>query len=188
MLQPKKTKYRKQFRGKNRGRATRGSTVDFGDFGIQATTRGYFTARQIEAARKVIAQTTKRAGKTWIRIFPDKPVTKKAVGVKMGSGKGDIHEYVAVIKPDRVLFELGGVPEAVAREAFRKAGHKIPMQTKFVTKAGYVSGVTKIDLIEAPEIEEDEIAETEVESGTEGAADEAKAEDDSQTKEEPAKE
>ncbi len=134
MLQPKKQKYRKQFRGKNRGNASRGNTVDFGTFGIQATTRGEFSARQIEAARKVISQSTKRIGKMWIRVFPDHPITKKAVGVKMGSGKGDIHEYVAKIKPDRILFELDGVSEAVAREAFRKAGHKIPMKTQFVMK------------------------------------------------------
>jgi large subunit ribosomal protein L16 len=134
MLQPKKSKFRKQFRGKNRGNATRGNSVDFGTFGIQATTRGEFSARQIEAARKVISQSTKRIGKMWIRVFPDHPVTKKPVGVKMGSGKGDIHEYVVKIKPDRVLFELDGVPEDIAREAFRKAGHKIPMKTKFVMK------------------------------------------------------
>jgi large subunit ribosomal protein L16 len=134
MLQPKKSKYRKQFRGKNRGNATRGQNIDFGKFGIQATTRGELTARQIEAARKVISQSTKRIGKMWIRVFPDHPVTKKAVGVKMGSGKGDIHEYIVKIKPGRVLFELTGVPEEIAREAFRKAGHKIPMKTQFIMK------------------------------------------------------
>jgi len=134
MLQPKKSKFRKQFRGKNRGNATRGNTVDFGTFGIQATTRGEFSARQIEAARKVLSQSTKRIGKMWIRVFPDHPTTKKPVGVKMGSGKGDIHEYVVKIKPDRILFELEGVSEEVAREAFRKAGHKIPMKTQFVKK------------------------------------------------------
>ena len=134
MLQPKKTKYRKQFRGKNRGVATRGNAIDFGEYAIQATSRGEFSARQIEAARKVISQSTKRIGKMWIRVFPDTPVTKKAVGVKMGSGKGDIHEYIVKIKPGRVLFELAGVPEHIAREAFRKAGHKIPVQTQFVQK------------------------------------------------------
>ncbi len=134
MLQPKKSKYRKQFRGKNRGNATRGQNIDFGKFGIQATTRGELTARQIEAARKVISQSTKRIGKMWIRVFPDHPVTKKAVGVKMGSGKGDIHEYVVKIKPGRIIFELTGVPEEIAREAFRKAGHKIPMKTQFIMK------------------------------------------------------
>lgn len=134
MLQPKKSKYRKQFRGKNRGEAQRGNAVEFGEYGLQASTRGEFSARQIEAARKVLARSTKRMGKVWIRIFPDHPVTEKAQGVKMGSGKGDIKEYVAKIKPNHVLFELAGVPENVAREAFRKAGHKIPMKTKFVKR------------------------------------------------------
>jgi large subunit ribosomal protein L16 len=134
MLQPARSKYRKQFRGKNRGVATRGATVAFGEFGIQALTHGMFTARQIEASRKVISQATKRVGKSWIRVFPDHPITKKPVGLKMGSGKGDIHAYVAKIKPQRMLFELGGVPEDVAREAFRKAGHKMPMKTRFVRK------------------------------------------------------
>lgn len=134
MLQPKKQKFRKQFRGRLKGRATRGTQLAFGDYGLQATGRGFLSSRQIEAARKVIAQTTKRVGKSWIRVFPDHPVTRKAVGVKMGSGKGDIHEYVARIKPDRILFELKGVPEHIAREAFRKADHKIPMNTKIVIK------------------------------------------------------
>lgn len=134
MLQPKKQKYRKQFRGRLKGKATRGTELAFGDYGLQATDRGFLTARQIEAARKVIAQTTKRIGKSWIRVFPDHPVTKKAVGVKMGSGKGDIHEYVARIKPGRIVFELQGVPEHIAMEAFRKADHKMPMNTKFVKK------------------------------------------------------
>ncbi len=134
MLQPKKSKYRKQFRGKNRGTAQRGNAVDFGEFGLQATDRGQFSARQIEATRKVLARSTKRMGKLWIRVFPDHPITEKAQGVKMGSGKGDIKEYVVKIKPGRMLFELAGVPENVAREAFRKAGHKIPMKTKFVKK------------------------------------------------------
>ncbi len=134
MLQPSRTKYRKQFRGKNRGVATRGATIAFGEFGLQATEHGFFSARQIEAARKVIAHTTKRLGKTWIRIFPDHPLTKKPLGVKMGSGKGDIEQYVAKIKPNRVLFEIGGISEEIAREALRKAGHKIPMKTKFIKK------------------------------------------------------
>lgn len=134
MLQPKKTKYRKMFRGKNRGEAGRGNTVDFGEYGLQAVDRGVFTARQIEATRKVLARSTKRMGNLWIRVFPDHPVTQKAQGVKMGSGKGDIKEYVMKIKPGHMLFELAGVPENVAREAFRKAGYKIPMKTKFVKK------------------------------------------------------
>ncbi len=135
MLQPKRSKYRKQFRGKNRGVATRGAALEFGEFGLQATTHGQFSARQIEAARKVIAHATKRLGTTWIRVFPDHPLTKKPLGVKMGSGKGDIQEYVAKIQPQRILFELGGISEEVAREAFRKAGHKIPMRTRFLKKS-----------------------------------------------------
>lgn len=134
MLQPKRMKYRKQFRGKMGGKAQRGSTVSFGDFGLKAVECGWFTARQIESARKTITHHTKRVGKLWIRAFPDKPVTQKAPGSKMGSGKGDIKEYVAVIRPGRVLFELGGVTEADAREAFRKAAHKIPVKTVFVVK------------------------------------------------------
>jgi large subunit ribosomal protein L16 len=134
MLQPKKRKYRKEFRGSRSGVATRGAEVNFGEFGLKAMDRGWLTARQIEAARKTIMHHTKRVGKLWIRIFPDKPITKKAAGVKMGSGKGDIEEYVSVIKPGRVLFELGGVPANVAQEAFRKAAHKIPMKTKMVDK------------------------------------------------------
>jgi large subunit ribosomal protein L16 len=134
MLQPKKRKYRKEFRGSRAGNATRGANMDFGDFGLKATDRGWLTARQIEAARKTIMHHTKRVGKLWIRIFPDKPITKKAAGVKMGSGKGDIQEYVAVIKPGRILFELSGVPDVVAKEAFRKASHKIPMKTQLVNK------------------------------------------------------
>src|SRR5260221_318950 len=109
MLQPKKSKYRKMFRGKRRGVTTRGTTVVFGDYGLKATTTGWVTARQIEAARKKITYATKRAGKYWMRLFPDKPVTKKPVGVKMGSGKGDIDEYVAVVRPGMIMFEIGGV-------------------------------------------------------------------------------
>ena len=134
MLQPKKTKYRKEFRGKRRGDAQRGSTVDFGEYAIKCTGRGWLTARQIEAARKTITHHTKRLGKMWIRVFPDKPITKKAAGSKMGSGKGDIEEYVATVKPGHIIFELSGVPEEVAKEAFRKAGHKLPFTTKFIIK------------------------------------------------------
>ena len=133
-MQPKRSKYRKAFRGKNRGTATRGNTIAFGEFGLQAIEHGQFSARQIEAARKVLAHTTKRLGSIYIRIFPDHPVTVKPLGVKMGSGKGDIKEYVSKIQPEKMLFELGGVPEKLAREAFRKAGHKIPMRTRFIVK------------------------------------------------------
>ena len=134
MLQPKKSKFRKQFRGNMRGVAQRGYSVDFGEFGLQALDPGWFSARQIESARKTIAHHTKRVGKMWVRVFPDKPITKKGAGVKMGSGKGEIQEYVAVVRPGKVLFELGGVSYEVAKEALRKAAHKIPMKTKFVQK------------------------------------------------------
>lgn len=134
MLQPKKRKYRKDFRGKRRGVATRGNQISFGEFGIKALGTGWLTSRQIEAARKKISATTKRNGKMWIRVFPDKPITKKGAGAKMGSGKGDIDSYVAVIKPGRVIFEVAGVPKEVAAEALRKAMHKLPMKTTFVAK------------------------------------------------------
>lgn len=135
MLQPKKSKYRKAFRGKRSGKALRGSDLSFGTIGIKSTTNGWLTSRQIEAARKKIAATTKRSGKMWIRIFPDKPVTKKGAGAKMGSGKGDIDTYVAVIKPGRILFELTGVPDDIALEALRKAGHKLPLKTNIIHKS-----------------------------------------------------
>lgn len=134
MLQPKKVKYRKTFRGKNRGVALRGNTLAFGDFGLKAVTSGEISARQIEAARKKITFITKREGKYWVKIFPSKPLTKKPLGVKMGSGKGAIEEYVAVIKPGTVLFELGGVSEGMAKEAFEKAAHKLSVKTIFIKK------------------------------------------------------
>ncbi|HAU99041.1 MAG TPA: 50S ribosomal protein L16 [Candidatus Pacebacteria bacterium] len=134
MLQPKKMKYRKQFRGKRRGSATRGVDVAFGEFGLKAMDRGWFSARQIESARKTITHHTKRVGKMWIRVFPDKPTSKKGPGAKMGSGKGDNEQFVAVIRPGRILFELSGLKEVDAREAFRKASFKIPMKTEFVIK------------------------------------------------------
>lgn len=133
MLQPKKMKFRKMFKGRRAGMSMRANTVDFGEFGLKALDRGFFTARQIEAARRTISHHTKRVGKMWIRVFPDKPLTQKAAGVKMGGGKGDIKEYVAVVRPGRVLFELGGIDEKTAREAMRLASHKIPMKTIFVT-------------------------------------------------------
>jgi large subunit ribosomal protein L16 len=134
MLQPKKSKFRKVFRGRRQGVTTRGTEVVFGDFGLKAVSGGWVSARQIEAARKKITFATKRAGKYWMRIFPDKPITKKAVGVKMGSGKGDIHEYVCVVKPGMVMFEIGGVSEAVAKEAFTKASHKLSVKTTLIGK------------------------------------------------------
>jgi large subunit ribosomal protein L16 len=134
MLQPKKSKYRKMFRGKNRGMATKGTKIVFGEYGLRAMTSGMISARQIEAARKKITFATKRTGKYWVRIFPDKPVSKKAVGVKMGSGKGDIDRYVAVVKRGTIMFELGGVPEELAQEALKKAGHKLSVLTKIIAK------------------------------------------------------
>lgn len=134
MLQPKKRKFRKEFRGKRRGSALRGNAVDFGEFGLKATGAGWLSARQIEAARRTITHHMKRAGKLWTRVFPDKPITKKAAGSKMGSGKGDIDSYVAVIRPGRILFELAGVVETDAKEAMRKASHKLPFPTRFISK------------------------------------------------------
>lgn len=134
MLQPKKMKYRKAFRGRRDGLSLRGNKIDFGEYALKAVEHGYFTARQIEATRRTISHHTKRAGKMWIRIFPDKPVTQKPGNVKMGGGKGDIKEYVAVIRPGRILFELGGVTKEVAEEALHMAAHKIPMKTVLINK------------------------------------------------------
>jgi large subunit ribosomal protein L16 len=134
MMQPKRRKYRKEFRGTRTGKATRGAAVNFGEFGIKALSPAWLTARQIEAARKTIAHETKRAGKLWIRVFPTKPITHKPAGVKMGGGKGDIEEYVAVIRPGNIIFELGGLTLDAAKEAFRKAGHKLPFRTQFVER------------------------------------------------------
>tara|TARA_B100001778_G_scaffold172928_1_gene142209 strand:- start:352 stop:765 length:414 start_codon:yes stop_codon:yes gene_type:complete len=134
MLMPKKTKYRKSFRGRRKGNSKGGNVVTFGDFGLQAVETSYVTARQIEAARITITRTMKRGGKVWINIFPHKPITKKPAEVRMGSGKGNVEYYVAVVKPGRILFEISGVSENVAREAMRKAGHKLPMKTKLVKR------------------------------------------------------
>ena len=134
MLMPKKTKYRKSFRGRRKGNSKGGNVVSFGDFGLQAVETSYVTARQIEAARITITRTMKRGGKVWINIFPHKPITNKPAEVRMGSGKGNVEYYVAVVKPGRILFEISGVPEDVAKEAMRKAGHKLPMKTKFVRR------------------------------------------------------
>jgi large subunit ribosomal protein L16 len=135
MLQPKKSKYRKQFRGKNKGVALRGNTLAFGEYGLKAVTGGWVSAKELEAARKKITYATKRLGKYWIKVFPHKPITKKPVGVKMGSGKGAIDTYVAVIRPGTILFEIGGVTEEMANEAFSKAGHKISLKTTIVKKS-----------------------------------------------------
>ena len=134
MMMPKKVKYRKQQRGKNRGIAHRGSTISFGDYGLQAIERGWLTARQIEAARIAMTRHVKRGGKIWIRIFPDKPVTKKPLETRMGKGKGAPEEWVAVIKPARILYEMEGVEEPIAREAMRLAAHKLPLKTRFETR------------------------------------------------------
>ncbi len=134
MLQPKRTKFRKQMKGRNRGLAHRGSEVSFGEFGIKATTRGFITARQIEAARRAITRHVKRGGKLWIRVFPDKPITKKPLEVRQGKGKGNVEYWVAAIQPGRVLYEIEGVSEDVAREAFRLAGAKLAVKTTFVSR------------------------------------------------------
>lgn len=134
MLSPSKVKHRKQQKGKMRGTAYRGSDVSFGDFGLQAEECGWITARQIEAARVAINRHVRRGGKLWIRIFPDKPISKKPLETRMGRGKGAPEEWVAVVKPGRVLYEIAGVDEATAREAFRLAGHKLPVKTRFLTR------------------------------------------------------
>ena len=131
MLQPKRTKFRKQHKGRNRGLAQAGSDVSFGEFGLKATTRGRLTARQIEAARRAISRKVKRGGKLWIRVFPDKPVSKKPLEVRMGKGKGNVEYWVALIQPGKVLYEIEGVPEELAREAFTLAAAKLPVLTTF---------------------------------------------------------
>lgn len=130
MLSPKKVKHRKQQKGNLKGVAYRGSDVSFGDYGLQVTESGRVTARQIEAARMAITRHVKRAGKLWIRVFPDKPITKKPLETRMGHGKGNVEEWVAIVTPGRVLYELGGIPEDIAKEAFRLASHKLPVATK----------------------------------------------------------
>jgi large subunit ribosomal protein L16 len=132
MLQPARTKYRKQQKGRNRGIATRGNKVSFGDYGLKATTRGRLTARQIEAARRAMTRHVKRGGRIFIRIFPDKPVSQKPAEVRMGNGKGNPEYFVAEIQPGKVLYEMDGVDEAMAREAFALAAAKLPLRTVFV--------------------------------------------------------
>jgi large subunit ribosomal protein L16 len=134
MLQPKRTKFRKQFKGRNRGLAQRGNTVAFGEFGLKATDRCRLTARQIEAARRAMTRYVKRGGKVWIRIFPDKPITAKPLEVRQGSGKGNVEFWVAQVQPGTVLYEMEGVTEAIAREAFRLAASKLPVATMFVSR------------------------------------------------------
>ena len=135
MLQPKRTKFRKQHKGRNRGLAQRVSKVSFGEFGLKATGRGRITARQIEAARRAMTRHVKRGGKIWIRVFPDKPITNKPLEVRMGKGKGNVEYWVAQIQPGRVLYEMEGVSEQLAREAFELAARKLPVQTTFVKRS-----------------------------------------------------
>lgn len=134
MLQPKRTKFRKQQKGRNRGLATRGNKVSFGEYALKATDRGRLTARQIESARRAINRYIKRGGRVWIRVFPDKPISKKPLEVRMGKGKGNPEYWVALVKPGQVLYELEGVSEELAREAFRLAGAKLPIPTTFVSR------------------------------------------------------
>jgi large subunit ribosomal protein L16 len=134
MLQPKRTKFRKMMKGSNRGLAHKGSSVSFGEFGLKAVDRGRMTARQIEAARRAMTRHVKRQGKIWIRVFPDKPITKKPLEVRMGKGKGSVEYWVCQIQPGRMLYEMEGVPEALAREAFALAAAKLPFKTTFVTR------------------------------------------------------
>ncbi len=134
MLQPKRTKFRKQFKGRNRGLASAGSKVSFGEYGLKAVERGKITARQIEAARRAMTRYIKRGGKIWIRVFPDVPVSKKPLEVRMGKGKGNVEYWICKIQPGRVLYEMEGVNESIAREAFRLAAAKIPFKTTFVSR------------------------------------------------------
>jgi large subunit ribosomal protein L16 len=134
MLQPKRTKFRKQFKGRNTGLAHRGSNVSFGEYGLKAIGRGQLTARQIEAARRAMTRYVKRGGKVWIRVFPDKPITKKPLEVRQGKGKGNVEYWVAQIQPGRLLYEIAGVTEDVAREAFALAAAKLPLGTTFVER------------------------------------------------------
>ena len=134
MLQPKRTKFRKQMKGRNRGLALRGSTISFGEYGLKAIGRGRLTARQLESARRALTRHIKRGGKVWIRVFPDKPITQKPLEVRQGSGKGNVEYWVAPIQPGRMLYEIEGIPEATAREAFRLAAAKLSVQTTFVVR------------------------------------------------------
>lgn len=136
MLLPKRAKYRKQFRGKLRGAAHSGTRISFGEYGLRTEAMGWITSRQIEAARRAITHYTQRGGRVWIRIFPDKPITKKPAETRMGSGKGDVYEYVAPVKAGRVLFEMGGITKELAFNALRLAAHKLPLKTRIIEKNG----------------------------------------------------
>ena len=138
MLQPARTKYRKMMKGRMRGKAYRGSDLNQGEYGLQATECGWLTARQIEAARIAMTRHAKRNCKIWIRIFPDKPITKKPAETRMGKGKGNVEDWVAVIRPGRILYEIEGIPEVLARESLRLAGYKLPIRTRFVSREGQI--------------------------------------------------
>src|SRR5258708_2206827 len=137
MLVPRRVKYRKQMRGTMKGTAHAGTTITFGEYGLQSEETSWVSSRQIEAARRAITNFTQRGGRLWIKIFPDKPITKKPPEVRMGSGKGDVHEYVGVVKPGRVMFEMGGISKAIAQEALRLAAHKLPVKTKFIERKNF---------------------------------------------------
>lgn len=134
LLQPKRMKHRKSFRGKRKGVATRGNSLSFGQFGLKSIASGWITSRQIEAARRAMAHHTQRGGRIWIRIFPDKPITKHPAEATMGHGKGEVEGYVAVVKPGQLIFEMGAIPKEVAEEALRLAAHKLPVATKFIAR------------------------------------------------------
>ncbi len=138
MLVPRRVKFRKQFRGNMSGDATRGIEITYGEFGLSSQESGWVSSRQIESARRAITHYTARGGRVWIRIFPDKPVSKKPPEVRMGGGKGDVHEYVAVVRPGRILFEIGGVPQATAVEALRRASHKLPVKSRIMGRKGAI--------------------------------------------------
>jgi len=140
MLMPKRVKYRKQHRGRMKGRAQRGAEITFGEYGLQALEPCWMTSRQIEAARRAIVRHVKRRGKLWIRVFPDKPVTKRPAETRMGKGKGPVDHWVAVVKPGRIIFEISGVEESTAREAMRLASHKLPIKTQFVMRHDLAAG------------------------------------------------
>lgn len=141
MLMPKRVKYRKQFRGRMKGKAGRGNKVDFGDYGLQALEPSWVTSRQLEAARRTIVRRMRRRGKVWIRVFPDKPVTKKPAETRMGKGKGSVDHWVAVVKPGRVLFEVSGVSEDVAHDALRLASYKLPIKTRIIPRVDRITGL-----------------------------------------------
>jgi len=194
MLMPKRTKHRKQHRGNMRGRATRGNFIAFGEFGLQALEPGWVDSRQIEAARRAITRYVRRGGQIWIRIFPDKPVTAKPAETRMGSGKGAPDHWVAVIKPDRIMFEIAGIRQDQAVEAFRLAGYKLPIRTKFVTRhEAPRPGATEAEMNAPVEISEkaqhrmEAAVEHDADELAEHVADEHQAEEASATSEQEAK-